>query len=686
MSEKELDIISQYNEVKRANMDKIVLFKIGAFYEIIGNDAIKIAPILNLKETSKKYRGQMFPMCGFPVGAQSEYVRRLLENGFSIVIVNEKEISGKVKQKRERFVSDIVTPSISHLQEEFSYSQNSSYIASIGMLNKNAAILFIDISVGESFIEYCLPNRDSLMKKLFLYEAKEVLIKDDFPVNIDIFGINVIRISNSMICENDCIQNINGVQNLTHSEKMLFWQVLCYIENINPDVKFSINSIEKRYNHNQIYIPTSTILNLNIASDKIRNNNTLFYLLNKTLTPMGARMLKSILTQPKQININERLDIIEYLIRKEDLMNDIAQNLRNIYDFDRLIFRLINKTPNKNDFIKFIQSIYHSVELINVLLLERLFISEINIASSYGKQIFQEISSIIPYSDNIEFQDYDIPLDKIKAISDIIRDNIVLIKKISNFIGVIDTLYSLSFCSKENNWVRPQIIENDEIYIKNGYHPIYKSLFSDTKVVENDYISDKKNRTFIITGTNMSGKSLYLKQVGLICFMSQIGCYVPCSEMKIGKLSAIISRIGGFDAMEDGKSTFYVELEEIADMIYHADDNSLCLIDELGRGASFEDGLEISTKVLVHLHKYAKTRVLCSSHIYQITELEGKISGITNYHFKANINIHGTLEFTYLLEKGTAKQSILKEIARIAGIPEFFWNQDNIADNEDMKS
>jgi len=669
MIDNNASIISQYNSLKQRNLDKIILFKIGSFYEIFGLDVKKISQVLNIKETIKLCDKEKIPMCGFPVKNKTEYIKKLMEKGFSVVIVDE-EVK-KENKKYQRFVSDIITPSTSHLNADLSYSVNACYITSMAILSKNVAILFIDISTGEAFIEYTKIHRDSITKKLLLYGCKEILISEDFTININIDGFNVITISEDLLVINENINNITGGHLLTNKEKKLFWQIFGYIANINPSIKFTIDWIEKRYNQNQIYIPTSTLLSLSIISEKNNDKNTLLNVLDYTLTAMGKRFLYAMLLKVTNNNIQERLNFIEYFLLNEDAFNDLKIMLYDIGDVDRMIFRIINEKMTEFDIINFIISITRMNKLLIFICNSELILNIENTITSLVSQVFE----LLCIQENEILELKSLSKKNIIEITALISKHSVIIKKNSNLVGFIDALFSLTTASKANQWIKPIIVQENIIEIKQGYHVIYKNIFPDKEVVKNDFISNESNKTIIITGVNMSGKSVYLKQIGLICFMSQIGCFVPCDSMKIGRLNSIISRIGSWDAMQDGKSTFYIELEEVADMVNNADVNSLCLIDELGRGASFEDGIEVATRVLTYLHKYTKTTILCSSHINEIAKLENTLNGLKNFHFEAFINKNGEIKFSYKLKSGINQNaSILKQIGKMVGIPGVMWN------------
>jgi DNA mismatch repair protein MutS len=196
-------------------------------------------------------------------------------------------------------------------------------------------------------------------------------------------------------------------------------------------------------------------------------------------------------------------------------------------------------------------------------------------------------------------------------------------------------------------------------------------MLKDTLFVDNDtYLDNKDNRVAIITGPNMAGKSTYMRQVALIVLMAQIGCFVPCETADIGICDRIFTRVGASDDLASGQSTFMVEMNEVANILKNATKNSLLILDEIGRGTSTFDGLSIAWAVVEYVSnpKIIGAKTLFATHYHELTELEGKLSGVKNYCSAVKENEDGIV-FLRKIVKGGADRSYGIEVAKLAGLP-----------------
>ena len=240
----------------------------------------------------------------------------------------------------------------------------------------------------------------------------------------------------------------------------------------------------------------------------------------------------------------------------------------------------------------------------------------------------------------------------------------------ANIIAKIDVLTSFAEVAMKNNYVKPNVInnENGKINIELGRHPVVELLTEDT-FIPNDTILDKdNNRLAIITGPNMAGKSTYMRQVALIVLMAQIGSFVPCNDATISIVDRIFTRVGASDDLATGQSTFMVEMTEVANILNNATDKSLLILDEIGRGTSTFDGLSIAWAVLEHIAEKIGARTLFATHYHELTEIEGKISGVNNYCVEIKDN-GDDIVFLRKIIKGGATGSYGIHVAKLAGIP-----------------
>ncbi|HEX8922654.1 MAG TPA: DNA mismatch repair protein MutS, partial [Pyrinomonadaceae bacterium] len=239
-------------------------------------------------------------------------------------------------------------------------------------------------------------------------------------------------------------------------------------------------------------------------------------------------------------------------------------------------------------------------------------------------------------------------------------------------IAYVDATASLAEVAEVFNYVRPSIVDSPELKIKAGRHPVLERMVSDSSFVANDTElgEDGRAQIALITGPNMSGKSTYLRQTALIVLMAQIGSFIPADEATVGLCDRIFTRIGLYDRLGSGESTFMTEMVETAQILHHASPRSLILLDELGRGTSTYDGLAVARAVLeyIHNHPHLRSKTLFATHYHELTELSEVLPRLRNLYVE--IDEEGSdLVFLYKVSPGTAQKSYGVYAARLAGLP-----------------
>ena len=264
------------------------------------------------------------------------------------------------------------------------------------------------------------------------------------------------------------------------------------------------------------------------------------------------------------------------------------------------------------------------------------------------------------------------------------------LRQTSSAIAQLDVLTNFARLAAERNYSRPAFTESEpgcaihcadnhsadpkargELLIAAGRHPVIETLLETRgeRFVPNDlYLDDVTQPILIITGPNMGGKSTYLRQAALIVIMAQIGCFVPAAEARLPLVDRIFTRIGASDNLARGRSTFLVEMSEVAAILNTATPASLVLLDEVGRGTATFDGLSIAWAVVEHLHKNARPRTLFATHYHELTELERLLPGVKNVHVSVR-EAGNEIIFLRRVEPGTADKSYGIEVARLAGLP-----------------
>ena len=253
-----------------------------------------------------------------------------------------------------------------------------------------------------------------------------------------------------------------------------------------------------------------------------------------------------------------------------------------------------------------------------------------------------------------------------------VSNEVVRLQKTAKALAVLDVLLSLAEVAVTNNYTCPQINTDGVIDIKDGRHPVVEALLDGAPFVPNDTLLDKdKNRCSIITGPNMAGKSTYMRQIALIVLMAQIGSFVPARSANIGITDAIFTRVGASDDLATAQSTFMVEMNEVSSILKNATENSLIILDEIGRGTSTFDGMSIARAVLEYVckKKTLGAKSLFATHYHELTAMEGLLDGVKNYSIAVKKR-GDDITFLRRIVKGGADESFGIEVAKLAGVPD----------------
>ncbi len=264
-------------------------------------------------------------------------------------------------------------------------------------------------------------------------------------------------------------------------------------------------------------------------------------------------------------------------------------------------------------------------------------------------------------------------------VRDYIAKQLTVVQETASAIALIDVLASFATVATANNYSKPEIAIDGVIDIKNGRHPVVELMQKDEMFVPNDaYLDLTENKMSIITGPNMSGKSTYMRQIALITLMAQIGSFVPADYAKISVVDQIFTRVGASDDLTSGQSTFMVEMSEVAEIVKNATQNSLVILDEVGRGTSTFDGISIARSVAEFISGSKKLgcKTLFATHYHELIELENELSGVKNYSVAVKRTAQG-IKFLRKIVRGGVDESYGIEVAKLAGLPAKIINRAN---------
>ena len=807
-------MMTHYLKTKEEYKDCILFYRLGDFYEMFFDDALTASRELEITLTGKDCgQEERAPMCGVPYHAAEIYIAKLIEKGYKVAICEQLEDPKQAKGIVKRDVIRVVTPGTvieTNLLEE----KKNNYIMSIYKKGIFFGIAICDVSTGDFYASQIdeTNNFEKLLDEISRYNPAEIIandllfntkqeiskIKERFQSYIsflsdekfekDIEKLNEYRIVNDKKEEitNDIFEN------------KVFLKVA-----VNGLLEYLVQTQKTKLNHIntiQIYnltrymaLDISARRNLEIT-EKMRDKTkkgTLLWVLDKTATSMGGRNLRRWLNDPLIVvsEINRRLEAVEELKNEIMLRGEIIENLKKVYDIERLIGKISYGNANARDMIslknsvgklpqikqnlstcksKLLQDYYHNLDelkdvytLIDNAIVEeppitikeggiikkgydetidklktattdgkkwlieleakekettgiknlkigfnKVFGYFIEVTKSYLKQvpdrfirkqtltncerfITEELKTleeeILGSQDKLIDLEYNIFLEIRKKLA----SNIQRIQKSATVIANLDVITSFATVAEDLGYVKPIVDEEGIIDIKEGRHPVIEKMLPSGSFVPNDtYLNKEESRLSVITGPNMAGKSTYMRQVALITLMAQVGSFVPASYAKIGVVDKIFTRVGASDDLSMGQSTFMVEMMEVANILKEATNNSLVILDEIGRGTSTYDGLSIAWAVAGFIADKEKcgAKTLFATHYHELTALEEKVEGVKNYSVAVKEKGEDIIFLRKIVEGGT-DESYGIHVAKLAGVPkEVVKNANNILKSLERKS
>jgi DNA mismatch repair protein MutS len=742
----------------------------------------------------------------------------LIKKGYKVAICEQVEDPALAKGIVKREVVRVITPG-TLIEDSLLNPQDNNYLMAVSVdpiqgddnnkLPSKLGLAFIDISTGEFFTTQ-LEGGDDIIPKLATelarFKPSECLIPSTLQENQDQL-IGILQHQSQVQSPNDqtrpmlvthyndnAFKHETAYHNLTEHFHTVSLEglgledqemavsaagaALSYIQETQKAQLSYINQLTTYTTADYMILDATTLRNLEVIRN-IRDGSvkgTLIGILDHTVTSMGSRLMRRWVQQPL-INITDiqaRQDAIEELSAQVFLRRDLAEELKKIYDLERLISRVVYGSANARDLIALKQSLMIVPKVKQMLseidpgltssilldleknmddqseitdLIERGVIDDppvtvregglikngyndeldtLHGTSSEGKKWIAALerqeqrrtrikklkvgyNKIFGYYIEVSKTQLDqVPQDyirkqtlvnaerfvtpalkekenmiisadeKIEAleyklfteIRDIVAGQADSIQSTSRNLAKLDVLISLAETAINNNYIRPEITDSEIIKIQDGRHPVVDQIL-DTSFIPNDTFQDcDTNRLIILTGPNMAGKSTYMRQIALITVMAQVGSFVPATEASIGVVDRIFTRVGAFDDLTRGQSTFMVEMLELANILNNATSKSLILLDEIGRGTSTFDGLSIAWSVAEFIHNKNKlgAKTLFATHYHHLNELAEVLDGVKNYNIAVKED-QDDIIFLYKVQPGGANQSFGIQVARLAGMP-----------------
>ena len=506
---------------------------------------------------------------------------------------------------------------------------------------------------------------------------------------------------------------------------------------INGLIKYIEDTQKTKLEHiNKITIYTITkYMSLDInarrnleLTEKMRDKSkkgTLLWVLDKTATSMGGRLLRRWISDPliDVKEINNRLEAVKEFKDDIILRGELSSSLKGVYDIERLAGKISYGSANARDLNSLKSSASKLPEIKNMLanaksgMLRKIYedldtlddifqlidkaivdeppiliteggiikmgyspeIDELKTAMIDGKTWLVQLearereelkeleSKVLGAEEKVVALEY-------KAFSEIrehIKSQIQRLQKSAMAVSQLDVLCSFAQVAEDFNYCMPEVDDSGIVDIKDGRHPVIEKMLPSGAFVANDtYLDKESNRVSIITGPNMAGKSTYMRQVALITLMAQIGSFVPATSAHIGVVDKIFTRVGASDDLSMGQSTFMVEMMEVANILKEATANSLVVLDEIGRGTSTYDGLSIAWAVAEYIENKEKcgAKTLFATHYHELTQLEDTLEGVKNYSIAVKEKGEDIIFLRKIIPGGT-DESYGVHVARLAGVP-----------------
>jgi DNA mismatch repair protein MutS len=266
----------------------------------------------------------------------------------------------------------------------------------------------------------------------------------------------------------------------------------------------------------------------------------------------------------------------------------------------------------------------------------------------------------------LEEQRGDLEHDLFEDRRDRVAARAELLQDVGRALAELDAFASLATHAVRNDWTRPELVASGELAVRQGRHPVVEQT---TAFVPNDLHLDDERRFLIVTGPNMSGKSTYMRQAALITLLAQVGSFVPAEAARVGMVDGIYTRVGALDELAQGRSTFMVEMQELSNILHSASEESLVILDEVGRGTATYDGISIAWSAVEYIHNTVGARTLFATHYHELTTLADHLDGVHNVHVAAD-ETDGEVTFLRTVRDGPTDRSYGIHVADLAGVPD----------------
>lgn len=770
-------MMQQYLKIKADQKDAFLFFRLGDFYELFFEDALKASQELEITLTSRDGGGsERIPMCGVPYHSAENYIRQLIEKGYKVAICEQVEDPKAAKGVVKREVVQLITPG-TVMEGSMLDEKENNYIASLSAFEDGSyAVSYNDLTTGENSTALISGGFDAALSELYSRPVREVVVASDFDEERQLMLKERLGYTLSHQDDTSLDGDLASLTAEIQQDKLLTGtgRLLNYIQHTQKrslDHLQPVKVIElKQYMTLDMYSKRN--LELLETIRKQGKTGSLLSVVDKTKTSMGARMLKKWMERPllsKQA-IQTRHEQVEGFLDQFFERETLREQLTNVYDLERLAGRVAFGNVNARDLLQLKNSLARIPEILGTLqqfdndavkelyqtidpleelkdLLEQSIaedppisvkegglicdgynqqLDDYRAASKNGKQWIAELEKkerektgikslkvgynrvfgyyievtkanlrylpegmyerkqtltnaerfITPELKEketliLEAQEKSVDLEYqlFLNVRESVKSYVQRLQHLAEQISRIDVLQGFAQVAEAYQYVRPSYNEQRRVDIQEGRHPVIERVMQDGTFVPNDIYMDDKTDVLLITGPNMSGKSTYMRQLALTAVLGQMGSFVPCGSASLPIFDQIFTRIGAADDIVSGHSTFMVEMLEANHALTHATENSMILLDEIGRGTSTYDGMALAQSIVEYIHGTIKAKTLFSTHYHELTSLENELERLKNVHVRAE-EYEGNVVFLHQIKDGPADESYGIHVAKLADLPD----------------
>lgn len=783
-------MMEQYLTVKKEYQDAILFFRLGDFYEMFFEDALRASKILQITLTGRDAgQEERVPMCGIPYHSADTYIAKLINEGLKVAICEQVSNPADSPGLVQREVIRIITPG-TLIDDSMLDAGSNNYIAALGLFENTVGLAYADVSTGIFKVtEIGRSQKDEILDELQRLGPAELLIPErmlEQPLGCEIENRFPHTVINKVRAFESTYQNTKkvlldhfGILSLDCFEceqlkagTIAAGILLGYLNRLQKQTIKNLTRLQTYRMDGFMVIDGVTRKHLELVREKRDKKYTLFDVLNHTRTAMGSRLLKAIIQQPllDRDEIENRLDAVEELKENTFLRKSLSEKLRAINDLERLAARVafaqvstrdlvmlrnsLEEIPPILDIIREVQStklvklreslnpLEDMVELIASAIKEdgASALTEGNIIRTGYSEEVDDLREVVSHSKqwiidlearerqrtgikslkvkfnkvfgyfievtnthlvNVpenyirkqtlvncerfvtdELKDFEtqalgaqdrlnkLEYDLFCQVRDSVSSHTAEILTNAAVISELDVIQSMAEAAAAGNYTRPEFTApSGRIEILAGRHPVVEKSVGEENFVPNDVFLDQEDqRIILLTGPNMSGKSTYLRQVALIVLMAQVGSFVPAEKARLSLVDRVFTRIGASDDISTGRSTFMVEMSEVANILHNAGTSSLILLDEVGRGTATYDGLSLAWAIVEYLTTELGAKTLFATHYHELATLADTYPAVENFYVAAR-EVDDKIVFLHKVLPGKCDRSYGIQVAKLAGLP-----------------